>query len=181
MSKSLQIKMALLAEYNCKTSKTLKEGLFQDNHNWCSIALILAWIRNPMAFSFQIMVATHLMSLTSQTRLLQSLALCSKTLETLAKLEGQRVNCKRCNQEKNWIQTTQMFPKVWKNLSLVDISYSNKINKTTVSNIFLSTTKTGMGPLTIKVKGEKNGWVNIKPNSLQSKFILNVVLILFFI
>jgi hypothetical protein len=38
-----------------------------------------------------------------------------------------------------------------------------------------------MALLTIKVKDEKNGWVNIKPNSLQSKFILNVVLILFFI
>jgi hypothetical protein len=50
-----------------------------------------------------------------------------------------------------------MFPKVWKNLPQVDISCSNKINKTTVSNIFLSTTKTAMALLTIKVKDEKNG------------------------
>jgi len=60
----------------------------------------------------------------------------------------------------------RMFLKVLKNLPL-GMRYSNKINKTTVSNIFLSTTKTPMEPLTIKVKVEKNGWVNIKPNSLQ--------------
>tara|TARA_B110000285_G_scaffold234822_1_gene313187 strand:- start:2190 stop:2342 length:153 start_codon:yes stop_codon:yes gene_type:complete len=50
-----------------------------------------------------------------------------------------------------------MFLKVLKNLRPVDINYSNKINKTTVSNIFLSTTKTATALPTTKVKEEKNG------------------------
>lgn len=168
MWKFLLIRMASLAEFNCKIRITLKEDLFLDNHNWCSIALILVWIKNQMASFFQIMEAILLMLLISPTKLLRSQVPCSKTLETQTKLEAQPVNCKKCNQEKNWLLTTQMFLKVLKNLPL-GISYSNKINKTTVSNIFLSTTKTPMAPLTIKAKAEKNGWVNIKLNSLQSK------------
>lgn len=132
-----------------------------------------------MASFFQTMADTIRMSPTFQIKLFKSQARSSRTSAIRTKLEVRLVNCKKCNQEKNWAQTTQMYRRAWRNLPQVDISYSNKINKTTVSNIFLSTTKTVMGPLTIKVKVEKNGWVNIKRNSLQSKFILNVLLILF--